>query len=89
MKLVNDVKHWWRMWSVRLNALGLALLGWVAIDPVSVLYVWNMMPGHVRERLPVSLVGIIGAVLFGLSLVARLVRQPKLETKENPDAENR
>ena len=79
MKLVEDCRHWWRFASVRLNALGLLIMGWVAVDPVSVLAVWNMMPAGVRDRLPVGFVGVVGGVLFALSILARLVRQPRLE----------
>jgi hypothetical protein len=76
--------HWrelWRSWSVRLNALGLAVLGWFAIDPVSLLSVWNMMPPAVRDLIPEQLVSGLGAVLFLLAMIARLVRQPKLREK--------
>lgn len=76
--------HWrelWRSWSVRLNALGLAILGWFAIDPVSLLAVWNMMPAAVRDLIPEQLVSGLGAILFLLAMLARLVRQPKLREK--------
>lgn len=76
--------HWrvlWRSWSVRLNAVGIALLGWFAVDPVSLLGVWNMMPAPVRDLIPEQFLSTIGAALFALSLIARLVRQPKMQEK--------
>lgn len=76
--------HWrvlWRSWSVRLNAVGIALLGWFAVDPVSLLAVWNMMPAPVRDLIPEQFLSTIGAGLFALSLIARLVRQPKMQEK--------
>lgn len=76
--------HWhvlWRSWSVRFNAIGVLILGWFAIDPVSLLAVWNMMPAPVRDLIPEQLLSTIGAVLFGLSMLARLVRQPKMQEK--------
>lgn len=78
------IPHWramWRAWSVRLNAVGVALLGWFAIDPVSLLAVWNMMPAPVRDLIPAQMLSLIGALLFALSLIARLVRQPKMQEK--------
>ena len=45
---VNDARQWWRWWSMRFNAIGLAILAWVQFDPVSVLAVWNMMPRQVQ-----------------------------------------
>lgn len=86
VKLTPDCRHLWRAWSVRLNALGILLLGWFAVDPVSVLAVWNMMPAGVRDLVPSQVVSITGAVLFGFSLLAKFVRQPKLEEKRNADA---
>lgn len=74
-----DARHWWRWWSVRFNAIGLALLAWVQIDPVSVLAVWNMMPPTVRAFLPDHILLPLASVLFALSLLSRVVRQPKLE----------
>ena len=79
MRLIeNWARTWWRLWSVRLNAAGLALLMWVQIDPVSVLYVWSMMPAPVQDALPRNFVAVTGMALLGLSMIARLVRQPKL-----------
>jgi hypothetical protein len=76
--------HWrvlWRSWSVRLNALGILILGLFAFDPVALLAVWNMMPNPVRDLIPEQFLSILGALLFSLSLIARLVRQPKLQEK--------
>lgn len=82
MKLIEDwARKWWRLWSVRLNALGLAILGWVQFDPVGALAVWNMLPPDVRGVLPQNFVTIAGMTLFGLSMLARVVAQPKLEKK--------
>lgn len=71
------------MWSIRLNAIGLAILAWVQVDPVSVLAVWNMLPPDARKILPPNFISIVGIIIFGLSMLARLVRQPKLEAKRN------
>jgi hypothetical protein len=77
MKLVDNVRDWWRWWSLRLNALGLAIIGWVSFDPVGVLYVWSLMPPQVQEFLPRNVLLLLGLALFALSMVARLVKQPK------------
>lgn len=79
--IVPEARQWWRWWSVRLNAAGLALLTWVQIDPVSVLTVWNMMPPTVQRVLPPNPTLALAFVLFSLALISRLVRQPKLEKK--------
>lgn len=78
-RLIPDWRKAWRLWSVRLNALGLAILGWVQFDPVAALAVWNMMPAPVRDVLPSNFIALAGLALFALSMLARIVRQPKLE----------
>lgn len=76
--LVPEAKAWWKLWSIRLNALGLAILAWVQFDPVSVLTVWNMMPAAVTRLVPSSALTVIGMALFALSMMARLVVQKKV-----------
>ncbi len=78
-RVVDDWRDWWKLWSVRLNALGLAIMGWVAFDPVPILYVWNLLPREVRVLLPAAPLAVIGATLFALSMSAKLVKQRKLE----------
>lgn len=73
--LVDNWKQAWRWWSLRFNALGLVILSWVSFDPVSVLAVWNLMPPHVRAFLPPNFLTFIGLALFGLSMLARMVKQ--------------
>lgn len=78
MQLIDNARQWWRLWSIRLNALGLAILGWVQFDPVSALAVWNMLPYEARRVLPPNFLMIVGMALFALSMLSRLLAQPKL-----------
>ena len=41
------------------------------------LYVWNLMPRAVTNVLPPTALLGIGAILFALAMIARLVQQPK------------
>lgn len=75
-RLVDDVRQVHRWWSVRLNAIGLLILSYVQFDPVGALGVWNMMPAPARELLPRNFLAIAGMALFGLSMLARVVKQP-------------
>lgn len=79
MKLISDWKAAWKLWSVRLNAIGLALVSWPMIDPNSALALWHAMPREVRDMLPQQTGQIIAIALFAAAAVARVVRQPKLE----------
>jgi len=49
------------------------------VDPVGVLYVWQMMPRAVTQHFPPTALTVIGMLIFGLAMLARLVKQPKLE----------
>lgn len=81
-RLVPEASQWWRLASIRLNAAGLALLAWVQFDPVSVLTVWNLMPPAVTRLVPASALTVIGMALFALSMLARLVVQPKVRPND-------
>lgn len=74
----DDLRHWWKLWSLRFNAVGVAILSYVYFDPVGALAVWNMMPAPVRDLLPRDVLTHVGMALFALSMLARLVKQPKL-----------
>lgn len=77
--LVPEARQAWRFWSMRLNAIGLAILAWVQFDPVSVLAVWNMMPAQVRGVLPEHAAIGLALIIFALAMLARLVKQPSLD----------
>lgn len=79
--LVDEARLWWRWWSMRFNAIGLAILAWVQFDPVSVLAVWNMMPRQVQNIVPEHALSALALVFFVLAMLARIVRQPKLEQR--------
>lgn len=77
--LVPGARQAWRWWSMRLNALGIAILAWVQFDPVGALAVWNMMPVQVRGAVPEHFLTALALFFFALAMLARVVKQPKLE----------
>lgn len=83
MKLIKNARDWWKLWSIRLNAIGLTIVGWVQFDPVGALAVWNMLPPAVRDFLPPNFLTIAGLLLFSLSMLSRVVAQPKLEKPDD------
>lgn len=80
--LIDDARNWWRLWSVRLNMLGLAIMSYIAFDPSAVLVVINMMPAPVRSALPDRIELIVGGLIFALAMISRLVVQPRLEKRD-------
>lgn len=79
--LVDEARDWWRLWSVRFNAVGLTILAWVTFDPVSVLSLWHMMPSSLRGVVHPAAFQVVALVLFFLGLLARFVRQPKVKPR--------
>ncbi len=79
--LVEEAREWWMLWSTRLNAIGVAILAWIQIDPVGVLEVWNMMPESIQSVVPSNIFQLVAITLFLLGMMARFVKQPKVEER--------
>mgnify|MGYP005848911033 CR=1 FL=1 len=80
-RLVPDARRVWLYWSTWLEAAGLAILGFVQLEAVGVLSVWNMMPAQVRSILPNHIAEPIAMVLFVAAIVAKFIRQRNLEKR--------
>jgi hypothetical protein len=75
--LVDEWKGSWKLWSVQINALGLAMM---AFGEMLRGY-WFQIPDWLLNRIPHA--ETIGVILFALGLVARLLKQKK----KSPDAD--
>lgn len=82
MRLIENWRTWWRLWSVRLTALGTALQSLFLAWPDIALTMWNMMPGEVKALLPQQIVFGLPLAFFAAAMIARVVKQPKLETSD-------
>jgi hypothetical protein len=76
MNLIPGAKRlWFRLWSIRLNAIGLALqtlfMTWASLP----LDLWNMMPGEVKALVSPRVVFVVPALFFAAAMVARLIKQ--------------
>lgn len=67
--LVDEWKGSWKLWSVQINALGLLLMGLGEALRES----WTQLPSDLATKIPHS--ETIGMVMFGLGLVARVLKQ--------------
>ncbi len=75
MKLIENWRHAWRLWSVRLSALGALLTTFAAAAPDTLLQIWNGLPDDVRAVFPETFVRVIPTLLFVATIVARLIPQ--------------
>ncbi|PAL23548.1 hypothetical protein [Sphingopyxis sp. GW247-27LB] len=74
MTLPHCIKTAWKRWSVRLNAIGLAILAWVSIDPSVAIVVLNMMPDVVREFFPAQWIMVVSWIIYALYFVKMIVK---------------
>lgn len=77
-KLISQWRSFWRMWSLRLNAIGVALLGYVALSPDLILNSWNMLPNELKQIIPRDYLLWITGLIFVLAMVARVIKQEKI-----------
>ncbi len=74
--LVDDIRDWWRWWSVRLLALALALQTLQVASPDALVVFWQSVPPSLRSMLPPWLDDLITIALMFAALVARHWKQP-------------
>lgn len=75
-RLIDDARLWWRFWSLRLQAAGVALLS--VTEPLT--QSLNALPADVRGMVP--WLPYLGGALVVAGMLARLIKQ-----KGKPDAE--
>jgi len=83
MKLIEDWKKVHKFWSVRLGIIGTALTALFLAVPDAAVHAWAFMPEDIKSSLPPELIKFVGILILGSSFVARIVKQPKLESKND------
>lgn len=82
LELIEDWRNFWRFWSVRLGVIGSALTAFLIAFPDHALYVWAMLPADLKAYLPERYMPLVGVAIFVLSLIARVIKQSKLQAQE-------
>lgn len=67
MKLIDNWRESWRMFSVQCFGLAIAIEG-----------TWALLPDDMKESIPDSWVTAITIVVLVLGLIGRTVKQPKV-----------
>jgi len=83
MKLIDDWKKFWRFKSIQFGVIGAALSSIFLAMPEAAIYAWAAMPEDIKSFLPPEVIKFTGIGILFLSFVARIVKQPKLESKNN------
>lgn len=81
--LVNDVKRTRKTMSVKLSAVGSAIMAVLTIWPDSVLALWQVLPPEIHAVLPQQMATGIAAFIFVMTFVSRFVKQAKLHEQND------
>src|SRR5687768_4073223 len=82
MKRIALVEHWrliFRQWSLWLGVIGTAVTSALLASPELALQVWAMMPPDLKAMIPERYTPFIGVGIFAMGLVAKFIRQAKLD----------
>lgn len=78
LQLIPTWRSFWRFWSVRFTFLGGVLLTLVTSFPDAALQAWLMLPQDLKQFIPPHYLQIVSVGLLLLSILARLITQPKV-----------
>lgn len=82
MKLIDNVEHWWKLWSLRLAAVGTAVTSYLVMFPDQAIAVWAMMPDDLKALLPAKFAPMIGVAIFASSMIARVIKQKNVSSSQ-------
>lgn len=84
LEFVSHARLLFKTWSVWLTTLGSMLSAWAQSFPADALNAWNSLPADVKSVIPHNYLGMIGAFMVAMGVLAQFVRQRKLlEEKSN------
>jgi len=84
MKLVENSKDWSKWWSVRLSILGGTILTLLEAFPNAVATVIQTLPDSITQQVGDEILRVIAIVCIVASPVARVIKQSKIDQKDNP-----
>ena len=88
LEFVAHAKLLFKAYSVWLASVGSALSAWVQSFPQNALDAWNVLPPDIKSYLPQNYLGMIGAFMVAMGVIAQFVRQKKLlDRKQQMDSQ--
>lgn len=90
MKLVDNWKDWWKMWTIRVNIIFGIIITILSQFPEVFMQLWVLAPEQIKESI-MTTEGVTCAFMIALviSSLARLIKQEKLHSKkEDVDEED-
>lgn len=75
-KLAADWRILCRKWSFYAGVAGAEITSLLIAFPDAALYAWGMLPSDLKATIPERYTPLIGMSVFGVSLLARLIKKP-------------
>lgn len=79
LELVPYWRSFWRFWSVKFAMLGALIQTYFLAFPDAAMQAWNMLPPDLKSFVPPDYARGLVLLMFVLSMVSRIVYQPKME----------
>lgn len=84
LEAIDNKEDFFKFWSVRLGIVGTALTSFMIAFPDLVLHAWGVLPPELKSAIPPQYMPFIGVMVFVASIIARRIKQKKLQ---KPDIE--
>ncbi|WP_313654266.1 hypothetical protein [Pantoea sp.] len=78
LEFVSHARLLFKTWSVWLASLGSMLSAWAQSFPAAAVDAWSVLPEDVKAILPHNYLGLIGAFMVAMGVIAQFVRQKNL-----------
>jgi len=78
LQFVSHARLLFRTWSVWLASLGSMLSAWAQSFPSAAVDAWSVLPEDVKTILPHNYLGLVGAFMVAMGVIAQFVRQKNL-----------
>ncbi len=78
LQFVSHARLLFRTWSVWLASLGSMLSAWAQSFASAAVDAWSVLPEDVKTILPHNYLGLVGAFMVAMGVIAQFVRQKNL-----------
>ncbi|WP_337007946.1 DUF7940 domain-containing protein [Pantoea sp. AS142] len=78
LQFVSHARLLFKTWSVWLASLGSMLSAWAQSFPSAAIDAWSTLPEDVKAILPHNYLGLVGAFMVAMGVIAQFVRQKSL-----------
>ncbi|KGD78959.1 hypothetical protein [Pantoea vagans] len=78
LQFVSHARLLFKTWSVWLASLGSMLSAWAQSFPSAAVDAWSVLPEDVKTILPHNYLGLVGAFMVAMGVIAQFVRQKNL-----------